>query len=49
MDTNNFILNDIFKKIAKAYQAKSVRATKYQPGIENGWKVVDDTYVKVEV
>lgn len=35
MDTNNFILNDIFKKNAKAYQTKSVRTTKYQPGMEN--------------
>ena len=29
MDTNNFILNDIFKENAKVYQTKPVRATKY--------------------
>ena len=39
MDTNNFILNDIFKENAKVYQTKPVRATKYQPGMETGWVV----------
>lgn len=39
MDTNNFILNDIFKENAKVYQTKPVRATKYQPGMETGWMV----------
>ena len=39
MDTNNFILNDIFKDNAKVYQTKQVRATKYQPGMETGWVV----------
>lgn len=39
MDTNNFILNDIFKENAKIYQTKPVRATKYQPGMETGWMV----------
>lgn len=39
MDTNNFILNDIFKENAKVYQTKPVRATKYQPGMETGWIV----------
>lgn len=34
MDTNNFILNDIFKENAKVYQTKPVRATKYQHGME---------------
>lgn len=39
MDTNDFILNDIFKENAKVYQTKPVRATKYQPGMETGWVV----------
>lgn len=39
MDTNNFILNDIFKENAKVYQTKPVRATRYQPGMETGWGV----------
>lgn len=39
MDTNNFILNDIFKENAKVYQTKPVRATRYQPGMETGWVV----------
>lgn len=39
MDTNNFILNDIFKENAKVYQTKPVKATKYQPGMETGWIV----------
>ena len=39
MDANNFILNDIFKKNAKIYQTKPVRAIKYQTGMETGWMV----------
>ena len=39
MDTNNFILNNIFKENAKVYQIKPIRATKYQPGMETGWMV----------
>ena len=39
MNTNNFILNDIFKENAKVYQTKPVRATKYKPGMETGWVV----------
>ena len=39
MNTNNFVLNDIFKNNAKVYQTKPVIATKYQPGMETGWMV----------
>ena len=39
MDTNKFILNDVFENNAKIYQTKPVRATKYQPGMETGWMV----------
>jgi len=39
MDDHNFMLNDIFKRNAKEYQTKPVRAARYRPGIENGWMV----------
>ena len=46
MDANNFILNDVFEKNAKIYQTKSVRATKYQPGMETGWVVYMSKFTK---
>lgn len=39
MDSQKFILNDLFKRNAKVYQTKPVKATKYQPGMETGWLV----------
>lgn len=39
MDSQRFILNNLFKRNAKTYQTKPVRATKYQPGMETGWLV----------
>ena len=39
METNNFMMNDIFRNSAKVYQTKPVRATRYQPGMETGWVV----------
>ena len=36
---NDFVLNDLFKRNAKIYQTKPVRATKYQPGMETGFAV----------
>ncbi|MSS63685.1 hypothetical protein [Velocimicrobium porci] len=39
MDSQRFILNDLFKRNAKVYQSKPVRATKYQPGMETGFAV----------
>lgn len=39
MDNKDFVLNDVFEKSAKVYQTKPVRATKYKPGMENGWMV----------
>ena len=37
MDNKDFVLNDVFEKNAKVYQTKPVLATKYKPGMENGW------------
>ena len=39
METNNFMMNDIFRNSAKVYQTKPVRATRYQPGMETRWVV----------
>lgn len=39
MNSQRFILNDLFKRNAKIYQSKPVRATKYQPGMETGFAV----------
>lgn len=40
METQNyFVLNDLFKRNAKTYQTKPVKATKYQPGMETGFAV----------
>lgn len=39
MDDHNFMLNDIFKRNAKEYQTRPVRAAKYQPGLENAYAV----------
>lgn len=39
MDSQRFILNDLFKRNSKIYQSKPVRATKYQPGMESGFAV----------
>ena len=39
MDSQRFILNNLFKRNAKTYQTKPVRATKYQPGMETGFAV----------
>lgn len=39
MDSQKFLLNDVFKRNAKTYQTKPVRATKYQPGMETGFAV----------
>lgn len=39
MDSQKFLLNDVFKRNAKTYQTKPVRATKYQPGMETGFVV----------
>ena len=39
MDSERFILNEVFEKNAKIYQTKPVRATKYQSGMETGFAV----------
>ena len=39
MNSQKFMLNDVFKRNAKVYQTKPVLATKYKPGMETGWLV----------
>lgn len=39
MNTNTFILNDVFEKNAREYQTRPIRATKYIPGMESGFMV----------
>ena len=39
MNTNNFILNDVFVANAREYQTRPIRATKYMPGMESGFMV----------
>lgn len=39
MNTNNFILNNVFEKNAREYQTRPIRATKYIPGMESGFMV----------
>ncbi len=39
MDIHNFKLNSVFQDNAKEYVTRPVIATKYQPGVENGWMV----------
>ena len=41
MDSQRFILNDLFERNAKVYQSKPVRATKYQHGMETWFAVYD--------
>lgn len=39
MESNAFVLNDIFEKKAKVYQSRPVRAMKYEKGMETGFVV----------
>ena len=39
MESNTFVLNDIFEEKAKVYQSRPVRAMKYEKGMETGFVV----------
>ena len=39
MNSQKFMLNDVFERNAKVYQIKPVLAAKYKPGMETGWLV----------
>lgn len=39
MNTNHFILNDVFTANAREYQTRPVKATRYVPGMESGFMV----------
>ena len=39
MESNAFVLNDIFEEKAKVYQSRPIRAMKYEKGMETGFVV----------
>lgn len=39
MILQNIVLNEVFKRNAKTYQSKPVKAARYKPGMENGFAV----------
>lgn len=48
MERREFVLNDVFIRNAKDYSTRPVKATKYKPGIENGWMIYMSAKIKVD-